>query len=78
VTKRERAQVVELLRCAADACNVDSSHGLYSAWLATLAHNLATAGGLCAAFHAGAEHAREIYRNGAKYSWRPGCQRSAP
>lgn len=30
MTKKQREQVVELLRCAADACNVDSSHGLYS------------------------------------------------
>lgn len=30
MTKKQREQVVELLRCAADVCNVDSSHGLYS------------------------------------------------
>lgn len=30
MTKRQRAQVVELLRCAADVCLADSSHGLYS------------------------------------------------
>lgn len=30
LTKQQRADVVELLRCAADLCNVDSSHGLYS------------------------------------------------
>jgi hypothetical protein len=30
MTKRQRAQVVELLRCAADVCAIDSGHGLYS------------------------------------------------
>lgn len=30
LTKKQRAEVVELLRCAADLCNIDSSHGLYS------------------------------------------------
>lgn len=30
LTKRQRAEVVELLRCAADRCAIDSSHGLYS------------------------------------------------
>jgi hypothetical protein len=30
VTKRERAQVVELLRCCADVCNIEPGHGLYS------------------------------------------------
>jgi hypothetical protein len=30
MTKRERAQVVELLRCTADVCSIDSSQGLYT------------------------------------------------
>lgn len=30
LTKREREQVVELLRCAADTCQIEPSHGLYS------------------------------------------------
>ena len=39
--------------------------------LDTLAHNLAVAGGLCAAYWQGIKHIRGQH-------WRPGCGRDAP
>jgi hypothetical protein len=70
VTKRERAAVVELLRCAADLCAIDSSHGLYS-----VAHLLGydtwdttkITGGSCLVWHIACEARNHVHQNG--YWW---------
>lgn len=83
MTKKQRAQVVELLRCAADACAIDSSQGLYSVardlgfdtWDSAAAKNLPAA----AAFVWNqACHARNhVHGNGYWYGYWHECLEAA-
>lgn len=71
------------LRCDCD------EHDLFGTWavseaLATLAHNIGVAGGLCRAFSLGGRHADDLWAwdhvvgNPDAWLWRPGCRRPAP
>lgn len=65
------------LRC--DCCNGDGCYEVDDPSLATLAHNLAVAGGLCASFNLGCRYADDLWDVDAhSRRWRPGCRRPAP
>jgi hypothetical protein len=80
MTKRERAQVVELLRCAADLCAIDSSHGLYS-----VAHLLGhdtwdttpITGRPCLIWKIACEARNQVHRNGLWWGYWHECLEAA-
>ena len=80
MTAKQRAQVVELLRCAADICAIDSSHGLYS-----VAHLLGHAtwdtaqvtGRSPYVWHVACEARNHVHRNGLWFGYWHECLEAA-
>ena len=80
LTKRQRAQVVELLRCAADVCATDKEQGLYSVALMLGHDTWSTAritGGSTAVWDYACEARNVVHADGIWYGYWHECLEAA-